>query len=733
IGQLVAELTLVLEGVYLLREQTPRSRAFVASFGERLCAPLLVAHLSARGRRARMVDARAVLVSDERFEAARVDIEASRPRAHDRVGTLFEQGTIAVVTGFIAATPAGVTTTLGRSGSDYTATLLAQLLGARGVEIYTDVDGILTADPRLVSEARSLEHVSYREAAEMSYFGAQVIHPRTMVPAMQADIPIRIRSTFEPQRAGTLVAHDAPTLPKGVKTVTSIRELALVTVDGRGMAGVPGVARRIFEASELCGANVVMISQASSEQTVSLVVREAEAAGLIEALRARFAPEITAGTIEAITARPHVSVVSIIGQGMAGKPGSAARFFDALAAVRVNVLAIAQGASELSISVAIDQREAGRAVRAAHTTFGLTHVAHVLLVGCGRVGTSLLGMLKQTRSSLQSDLSAELRVVGLTTSQKLLFDAEGLDLAALSAGDGGARAAIERDGVARPDDAQLVNRLLAQHYTDVVMVDVTAADTGELHHRALESGVHVVTANKRPLADELARYLELIDAAAQTGAYYGYETTFGAGLPVLHTLRELVQTGDTLRRVSGCLSGTLGYLCTELEDGVAIDEAVTKAAELGYTEPDPREDLSGRDVARKALIIARAAGLALDPGDVKLDPFVADLEGGLEQALDKHKGALAERVAAAKANGETLRYVATITIDDADAGGPSAEVGLRAVSNQSAIGRLRGPDNILVFESARYERYPLVIQGPGAGADVTAAGVLGDVLRVVRR
>jgi aspartokinase/homoserine dehydrogenase 1 len=714
LDQLFAELSSILEGVRLLRELTPRSTALLGSFGERLSAPLFASLLPS----AEAVDAREIIVTTAEPAEAQVLFEDTAKRVNERLRPVVESGRVAVVTGFVGASEEGITTTLGRGGSDYTATLLGSLLDADEIHIYTDVDGVLTADPRLVGDARSLPRVTYREAAEMSYFGARVLHPRTIQPAAAKGIPVRVRSSFQPELSGTLIAAEAPTAEAGVKTVTSARAQALVTIDGRGMAGVPGVARRIFEASELAGVNVVMISQASSEQTVSLVVPGGDAPALCAALEQRFAPELAAGAIDRVEARQPVSVVSIIGEGMAGSPGIAGRLFSALGQAQVNVLAIAQGSSELSISVALDEAEVERAVRAAHSAFGLTHVVNLLVLGSGTVGATLLTQLAETREAMRERLDLELRVVGLATSKKLLFDGAGLDPAAAVAALDGAEP--------RPDDGALIARFAAEQATEAVLIDATAAELTELHRAALAAGVHVVTANKKPVSDRREQTRALFAAARQSGVRYCYETTFGAGLPVLHTLEELINTGDRILGIRGCLSGTLGFVVTRLDEGTSLLEATREAQQLGFTEPDPREDLSGADVGRKALIIARAAGFDLEPEDVQLDPLVPGLEQGLEAACERFEKELAVRRTEAELQGQVLRYIAEITPE-------STRVGLHAVPADSPIGVLRGPDNILVFRTNRYDELPLVIRGPGAGAEVTAAGVLGDVLKIARR
>jgi len=679
---------------------------------------VVAAHLSALGKPARAVDARQIVVTDDNHADARVDLDATRRRARRELLPLLEQGITPVVTGFIGATPDGITTTLGRGGSDVTAALLGALLGAREIWIWTDVDGILTADPRLVREARTLAQVSYREAAEMSYFGARVLHPKTIGPAVEAGIPIRIKNTFRPELPGTLVAETSPTLPQGVKTVSSVRGLALVTVEGRGMAGVPGVARRVFEAAEASGVNVVMISQASSEQSISFVVSGGETGRLLATLRQRFALELEAGAVDGIVAEPDVAVLSIVGQGMAGTPGISAKLFSALGAMKVNVLAIAQGASELNVSVAIKESSERRAVRAVHSAFGLTRLVNLMVLGSGTVGRALLDQLQDTHASIQRRLGLDLRLVGLANSSRVVLDDGGLAPA-------DAPERLLGDGEASPGPGALLDRLMEGRFTDLVLVDLTAADTAGLHRAALERGVHVVTANKRPLSGAQAEFDALAAATQGSGARLNYETTFGAGLPVLHTLQELVNTGDRVLSVSGCFSGTLGFICTRLEQGAALADAVAEAREQGLTEPDPREDLSGRDVGRKALIIARTMGLSLEPHQISVEPLVPDLEAGLDQALEAHGAAMSQRAEQAAAEGEVLRYVAESSRE-------GVWGGLRAVPRDGPLGSLRGQDNMLVYRTDRYSEFPLVIRGPGAGAAVTAAGVLGDVLKVAR-
>lgn len=705
----------LLRGVGLLREQTARSRALLASFGERLAAPIVAQAIRQAGRGSEDVDARDVVVTNDRYEEAAVLDDLSRARVRSLLLPMVGVDTVPVVTGFIGATAQGTTTLLGRGGSDYSAALFGAWLDADAVWIWTDVDGILSADPRVVPDARPLERVGWREAAEMSYFGAKVVHPKTMLPVMGPGIPLVIRSTFHPDRPGTIIGPETSTAPFGVKTVTATRGQALVTIEGRGLAGLRGAARRILGAAEAARVNVVMISQASSEQAVTLVVPASGADAIVDALTEAFELEMDRGLVEPPKVQTGVAVLSAVGEGMAGVPGTSARLFEALGRTGVNVLAIAQGASERSISAAITESDAVRAIRSVHAAFGLTHSVDLVLLGHGRVAQALLPMIAETRDELRRNRGLDLRILAAATSRQWAMVPEGLDPEEVAE-------ALAR-GERRPEDAVLLDAVEAVRHGPVVLVDVTASDTASLHQQALDRGFHVVTANKVPLTGDMATYARMVQAVRRTGARYGYETTFGAGLPVLHALKELLTTGDRIDAVEGALSGTLGFLVTRLQDGYGLAQAVQEAADAGFTEPDPREDLSGRDVARKALIIGRAVGLPLEPEDVLCEPVIDDLERGLDAAIALHAPALEARVREAAARGGVLRYVATIRPD-------KVTVGLRELPVSDPLGQLRGPDNLIVFRTARYKEYPLVVRGPGAGAAVTAAGVLGDVIRV---
>ncbi len=717
-------------GIALLGEFTAGTSDKLLAFGEILSSNLLARALAGRDSRFCHFDARDAVVVEMTREGPVVDYSETEIRTRTKVAPLIRRGRSPVVPGFICRTTDGRAATLGRNGSDYSASILGAALKASEIWIYTDVDGIMTADPNLVAEARVLPRISYQEAAEMSYFGAKVVHPKTMIPAVVHQIPIRIKNTFNPQVPGTLIGSRSGRQPL-IKTVTSVRDLALLNIEGNGMVGIPGVASRVFEVLARESINIMMISQSSSEHSICLVVRSTDADTARTALEREFGVELDRHLIERVALTRSVAIVSIIGAGMRGTPGIAGKFFDALRRGRINVLAIAQGSSELNISAAIAEADYRHAVQAIHSAFGLTRDLNIFVFGCGNIGRTLLGQICSSRKQVNKILKVRLKVLGVCNTRSLIFDSRGLSDAALQSLASGAALSGLPGCQARPTNEAILDQISRAFKSDVVLVDATAADFSGAHLEGLRRGFHCVTANKRPLANSLADYRQIQELRRERGLSYRYEATFGAGLPLLSTLQDLIETGDRVLQIQGCLSGTLGFICTRMGEGVPFSAAIREAMSLGYTEPDPRDDLSGMDVARKALIIAREIGLALEMKQVSLEPMLAasQLRGGTVdrflQNVARFDSSMTSRVRQAKSRGEVLRYV--VDID-----GRGCRVGLRRVSRESPIGRLSGPDNILVFRTERYNNYPLVIQGPGAGAGVTAAGVLGDILKVAK-
>ncbi len=729
-GQL-AEMKAIAQGVLLLREFSDRTRDKLLSYGEILSSNLLARVIGDRsGLRFCHSDAREWIVAHWHRQGSVVDFEETERRIRAHLLPLLRRGFSPVVPGFICRSMDGHAATLGRNGSDYSASIVGAALRAREIVIYTDVDGILTADPNLVAEASVLRQISYQEAAEMSYFGAKVVHPKTMIPAVLKRIPIRIRNTFNAEAAGTLITDKSAQRPN-VKTVTSVRDLALLNLEGNGMVGIPGIASRLFDVLARENVNIMMISQSSSEHSVCLIIKDSDADPAMRALRREFRRDIEQNLIEDVKLMRKIAIVSIIGAGMRGRPGISGKFFDALGKSRINVLAIAQGSSELNISAAIQEKEHRHAVQSIHSAFGLTRDLNLFVFGCGNIGRTLLKQIHENGRSIARRLEVNLNVLGVANSKYWYFSPVGISTSSLRCLGGGTPLAQLDGAEERPEAGRILEHIAGTYKSDVVIVDATAADLADIHIESLKKGFHVVTANKRPLSTSLADYQTIQTLRRRKGLSYQYEATFGAGLPLLSTLQDLIHTGDRILSIQGCLSGTLGFVCSRIDERIPFSEALAEAMARGYTEPDPRDDLSGIDVARKSLIIARELGAPLEMEDVRLKAMIPRrFFGGISKSrflasLPSFDRVICDESEGARQRGQVLRFLADIDKD-------GCRVGLTRVARDSPIGGLAGPDNILVFKTVRYNENPLVIQGPGAGASVTAAGVLGDLLKIAK-
>lgn len=729
-----------LDAAATLRDGSARTRDGIVACGEKLAVRLLAGALRARGFHAVAVDADEFLETDDAFGSAAPIHDVAEARIRRTLQPLVLDGKVPVVTGFCGRAPDGSTTTLGRGGSDWSATLIAGAIDAERVVIWTDVDGVYSADPRVVPEARSIPHLNYREAGELSHYGAKVLHQRTILPVAGKSIPIHIRSTMAPHRPGTIIDGRLQRGSHPVKGISAIPDQAIVSVEGRGMAGVPGVASSVFGALAAAGVNVTMISQSGSESSICLAIADTDAGKAELALKREFRDALSHGDIEEIVVQRDAAIVAAVGLGMAHTPGVAARICGALAARDVNIIAIAQGSSELNVSLAIAQSDVESAIRAIHESFGLdrldtgedtTRRLDLVLIGLGGIGRGFVELIANRKDAIRDRVGLDAHIVGVCDRSGHILDPRGIPEAVLErafeAKTSGRSIAQVEGAVSHDGPADLIEAAGAYRLARPILIDVTDADFDEdLFITAFDRGMDVVTANKRPLAGPAKRFRALIDGAAHARRHFLAEATVGAGLPVLDTLDTLIATGDVPRRIEGCLSGTLAFVLGEMEKGRKLSQAVRDAVDQGYTEPDPGADLGGLDVARKALILGRLAGLL--EGDTTPDcaPFVADLPTGKDAvlgALQDHDDDFSKRFDAAKANGCVLRYVARIESGRAD-------VGLREVPADSSLGRLSGTDNMLVFTSDRYATRPLVITGPGAGIDVTAMAVLADVLRI---
>jgi aspartokinase/homoserine dehydrogenase 1 len=708
------------------RAALPRNRDLVAGFGEVWSARLLTAVLEATPSirvPARFIDARDVVVVDWTEMGPVVVWEESRRRCEKLIDRAFKG--VAVVTGFIAATRDGMPTTLGRNGSDYSASIFGALLDAAEVEIWTDVDGVMSADPRRVPEAKVIDSMSYNEAMELAYFGAKVIHPQTMAPAVTHDIPLRIRNTFNPDHQGTVIGARQGVPDLIVKGVSAVDGVAVLNLEGAGMIGVPGTADRLFGALRDAGISVTLISQGGSEHSICFAVRDDAAEEAKRVVERAFSVELGEGLVQRVDLTPGCAILAVVGDGMAGVPGSAGRFFRTLGNAGINVRAIAQGASERNISAVIASQDTTRALRAVHSSFYLSaKTVSIGIVGPGSVGAVFVDQLAAAARGLRERFDLDLRIRGIANSRHMCLSSARIDLANW-------RAQIEKGEPLAFD--RFIEHVQTDYLPHAVIVDCTASQEVANRYSAwLARGIHVITPNKRAHSGPVAYYHELKRVAREANTHFLYEATVGAGLPVISTLRDLVDTGDDIDNISGIFSGTLAYLFNVFDGTKPFSSIVRDARTRGYTEPDPRDDLSGRDVARKAVILAREAGLDLELEDLEVESLAppalahASVDEFLERLPD-FDAPMAERVVLARRERKVLRYVAEV-----DVRRRGARVRLQEFGPEHPFASISLTDNIVQFVTRRYSANPLIVRGPGAGPEVTAGGMFADLLRLCR-
>lgn len=711
----------LLYGIFLVREASTRTMDYVISFGERNSAFIIAHTLQQAGLNAAYLDARKIIVTDKNFGAAKVDLALT----YGKIQKYYKQhAEIQVVTGFIAAAKGGLTTTLGRGGSDYTAALLAAGLDATALEIWTDVDGVLTADPRRVKKAFSIPEMTYAEAMEMSHFGAKVIYPPTIQPVLAKKIPMWIKNTFNPSHPGTLVSDKEDQARTPVKGISSIGNIALLTLQGSGMFGVPGIAARLFGSLASVGINVILITQGSSEHSISFAVQPDKANKARKQVEKEYEYEIQSGLIDPVRMENDLAVVAIIGEQMRYLPGISGRLFQALGQNGINVVAIAQGSSELNISVVINRADESKALNALHEAFFLSDTAfvNVFMVGVGLIGSTLLKQIKAHAEFLKKEHSLEVKVVGLANSKKMLFNENGIDLDNW------------RDQLSAAESKMKINdfvdKMKSMNLSSSIFVDNTANEQiAEHYNEILDASISISTPNKIATSSAYEQYLQLKKTAKKRGILFLYETNVGAGLPVISTLNDLIVSGDRILKIEAVLSGSLSFIFNTFKPGISFSSIVEEAGKRGFTEPDPRIDLNGIDVRRKLIILARETGLPLESEDVQIHPVLPEVCRNAPdvptffEELSKADEYFSKLVETAAADGKVLRMVASLE-------NGVASIGLQSVDATHPFYQLSGSDNMIVFTSERYKERPLVVRGPGAGAEVTAAGIFSEIIKI---
>ena len=716
------ELEDICSGIFLLRELTSRSKDRISSYGEWLSSQIISAKFKADAVDNVWKDMRELIVTNSIFTAAEVDFAIT----DEKISSFFpaQPNALFIVPGFISSDKNGITTTLGRGGSDYTAAILASAIEANTLEIWTDVSGMMTADPRLAANARIIPHISYQEAMELSHFGAKVIYPPTIQPVLNKNIPVWIKNTFAPGDYGTLIESTANKNGNIVRGISSINNIALLSLEGSGMIGIPGFSKRLFEALSNEKINVILITQSSSEHSICVAVDASAAARAKQAVDAAFANEIMLQKVEPLFIEADHSIVALVGENMKSHPGISGRMFSAMGRNGVNIRAIAQGSSEKNISAVISTKDVRKSINVLHEEFFETTYKQVNLfvTGTGNVGAKLLGQLQQQLSFLQQQMRLQVRVIGLSNSRKMVFREEGIDLNKW------------KEILDEGDEANLqkfIDKIGRENLRNSIFVDITANDkVASVYDQLLQKSISVVACNKVAASSVYSNYKKLKDLSREFNCQFLFETNVGAGLPVIATLNDLIHSGDRVHKIQAVLSGTLNFVFNNYDSKRKFADVVKQAQDEGYTEPDPRLDLSGTDVMRKIMILARETGEAIEMDDILNNSFMPKtcMEGSVDdfyKAMAKEEAHFKGLFENANAEGCKLKFVASYNEG-------KASVGLQHIDPNHDLYHLYGKDNVVLFYTDRYKEQPLVVKGAGAGAEVTASGVFADIIRASR-
>jgi aspartokinase/homoserine dehydrogenase 1 len=709
----------ICNGVFLLGELSARTKDRIGSYGEILSSKIVSTHLSAQGIDNTWVDMRQIIRTDSNFGHAIVDFAQTNELCRQYFSTT--GSALFIVPGFVASDQKGNTTTLGRGGSDYTAAIIAGAVNAQALEIWTDVSGMMTADPRLVPNARILPHISYQEAMELSHFGAKVIYPPTIQPVMSKNIPVWIKNTFAPDDHGTLVENAVHKNGNNIRGISSINKISLLSLEGSGMVGIPGFSRRLFEALANDQINVILITQGSSEHSICVGIDEALTDKAKLAVDRAFAWEIETGKVEPLIVEKGLAIVALVGDNMKSHPGISGKMFGAIGRNGVNIRAIAQGSSERNISAVIAATDVKKAINVLHEEFFETTYKQInlFIAGTGNVGGKLLAQFKQQQQYLQEHLRLQVRIVGMANSKKMVFSEEGIDL-------NNWREKLQQGE--NMDLRKFIDIIRSRNLRNSVFADVTANDNvAQVYDQLLTKSISIVACNKVACSSAYAYYKKLKDLAREYNASFLFETNVGAGLPVIGTLNDLMRSGDVVNRIEAVLSGTLNFVFNNYDGTRSFAQVVKQAQDEGYTEPDPRLDLSGTDVMRKIMILAREAGEQLEMEAISNNTFMPPscMQGSVDdfyKEMEKQEQHFKEIYAAAAKAGKKLKFVAKYE-------NGKASVGLQHIDPQSDFYHLYGKDNVVLFYTNRYTEQPLVVKGAGAGAEVTASGVFADIIR----